>query len=195
MCFVDVDKRTMVYRWVYCFTTSLCRGLALAHAMQTKICKIHGELSPDLIKSGVYKGKPYRKCKQCEYERGVIYHKKQREDIEKLEAKRLKDKAYWEANKTKIKERRLTPESQARRKASYPIYNERYRTKYKEKQAEYRDNLHDSYIKKLIQNGDKNIKIDSIPQSIIEFKRSLIKLKKGIKTENINQVKGKINEN
>lgn len=153
--------------------------------MIVKICQIHGELSADQVKQGVYRGKKYKKCKQCEQARGVEYHKRLYADPEKAESKRAKDRAYWAENKEKVTAKRQLPERQAKRRETYKANQSHYNRLCKEKQQKYRDELHDHYIKKLIQNGDKSIKWDDIPPMMVEFKRTLIKLKKGIKLQSM----------
>lgn len=153
--------------------------------MIVKICQIHGELSADQVKQGVYRGKKYKKCKQCEQARGVEYHKRLYADPEKAEAKRAKDRAYWAENKEKVSARRQLPERQAKRRETYKANQSHYNRNCKEKQQKYRDELHDHYIKKLIQNGDKSIKWEHIPPALVEFKRSLMQLKTTIKKQSL----------
>lgn len=162
--------------------------------MTKKICKVHGELQKSEIKSGIYRGKKYRKCKYCELERSRKYHTEKYNDPEWVKQKHAKDKKRWDEKKEQITEKRQTPESLQKRRDAYKKLAPRYREKCNKKQKEYRDTLHDHYVKKTIQNGDKSIKFDSIPESMVNLKRSLMMLRRGIKNKQISNIGEKKNE-
>lgn len=151
-----------------------------------KICKKHGELTKEDLKTGVYKGKKYRKCKKCESERVKEYYKKIYADTEKHAKLKQKDKDYWSKNKDSIKKRRVENDDPGKRREQYKKYAPRYREKCNEKQKEYRETLSDVYMRKIIQCGNKNIPLMSIPQSMIKLKRTIMLAKKSIK--NLNEI-------
>jgi len=150
-----------------------------------KICSKHGELNESGVRGGVYKGKKYLKCRQCEIDRAREYTKKIYEDAEKIKKKHANDKKRWETKKNEITLQRQKPESLEKRRDAYKKLAPRYREKCNEKQKKYREELHDSYVKKVIQNGNKSIKFDAIPQGMINLKRSIMMLKKSISRKNI----------
>lgn len=160
-----------------------------------KTCTIHGELTAAQCKMGTYNDKPYVKCHACELERSRVYHKKKYEDPEWVEKKHAADKKHWEENKDAIIKRRQRPEARVKRKENYTKYNERHRNDCNKKQQQYRDTLHDHYMKKIIQNGDKSIKFDDIPDAMVELKRATMMIKRGIKQKRtINKTEKYINE-
>jgi hypothetical protein len=143
---------------------------------KTKRCAKHGELSASQIKSGVYRGKKYNKCRKCENERFKKYRDKNAEKLNE------KDKAYWKENKPKITERRQAPERLAKRREWAQQNKDRYASYYAAKQKKYESELADPYIKKRIQNGNKLIRFDMIPNSLVELQRAIIKARRGIKS-------------
>jgi len=147
-------------------------------------CKIHGELAESEIKHGVYRSKKYRKCSHCELERSRKYHAKKYKDEEWVKEKHERDKKRWEEKKAEITLKRQNPESLAKRRAAYKKLAERYRDKCNAKQKEYRETLHDHYVKKIIQNGDKSIRIADIPPGMVMLKRAIMQAKKAIKIQN-----------
>jgi hypothetical protein len=147
----------------------------------TKTCKIHGELTQKDIKSGIYRGKKYVKCRPCEIERSRKYHAKKYQDEEWVKEKHKRDQIRWETKKEEITKKRQTPEAMEKRRASYARHNELYRESYIKKQRNYRENLHDSYIKRLVRNGKKEADSVPLPQSMIDFKKVLITAKRRIK--------------
>lgn len=153
-----------------------------------KICKKHGELSENDVRGGIYKGRKYIKCKQCETERSRIYSKKLYLDPDLVKIKHERDKARWENKKHEITLKRQQPDALEKRKEAYRKNIDKYRSFYKGKQKKYRDELHDTYIKKIIQNGNSLIRFDSISRQIVDLKRSLMILKKGIKTMKTNNM-------
>lgn len=159
-----------------------------------KVCAKHGELSEKDVKQGVYKGKKYRKCKYCELERSRKYHGKMYENEEWVKKKHATDKERWEKKKEEIKLKRQKPSALEKRRLTYAENPDKYRTKCNDKQKEYRETLHDHYVKKCIQNNDKELKFNKIPQSMINLKRSLMMLKKGIKSSQIKNMGDKVNE-
>jgi hypothetical protein len=148
--------------------------------MITKNCKIHGDISGDDIYDKTFKSKRIIKCKLCIKIKNDKYYKKVYQDENKVAEKKQRDKDRWKERKTEITAKRKQPEALAKRRDAYQKNIEKYRTKCNEKQKIYREQLHDVYIKKIIQNGDKNIPLDRIPRSLIEFKRAIIRFKKGI---------------
>jgi hypothetical protein len=149
------------------------------------LCKVHGALTEASIKKGIYRGKPYRKCLACELARSRAYHKKKYADPEYIKKKHARDKARWEAKKPEIKAKRATPEAKAKRREAYKVLAPRYREKFNATQRVYRETLHDSYIRKMIQDGNKELKFADIPQSLVNFKRTLILARKRMKNFNI----------
>ena len=149
--------------------------------MTKKTCTIHGDLSEKEIKSGVYRGKKYYKCRHCEIERSRKYHAKKYQDKDWVNAKHAKDKARWETKKEEIKKKRKTPEAMQKRRKTYAAHNEKYRESYIKKQRNYRDTLHDSYIKRLVRNGKKEADSFPLPKSMIEFKKAILLAKRKIK--------------
>lgn len=147
-----------------------------------KRCSKHGDLKRSDLKTGIYRGKQYRKCKHCELDRSRKYRANVLLDEQKHEKMKEKDRNYWAQRKAEISERRRSPEAlQKRREWHNKEENrERYNEKYRVRQRQYREELSDTYVRRIIQNGDKNIKFCAITQSMIEFKRSLIGLKRGI---------------
>lgn len=146
-----------------------------------KTCKIHGELKQNEIKSGIYKNKKYRKCLYCERERSRKYYSKKYEDNGFVEEKRGKDRKYWSENKAKITQRRRSNGALEKRREWYQdnILRERNRVTIKNK--EYRNNLDDVYVKKIIRNGDPIIRSSHIPNSMVELKRAIMLVKRKIK--------------
>lgn len=159
-----------------------------------KKCAKHGDLIAKDVKAGIYKGKKYKKCRKCENERVKKYYAKLYSDPETHNKLKEKDKAYWKENKEKIKEKRLkNGDAESRRKA-YKKYLPRYREHCNAKQKQYREELHDTYIRKIIQNGDKNITFDMIPQSMVNLKRTIMLAKKAIARKFQENLKEKINK-
>lgn len=152
-----------------------------------KICKIHGYLKEVQVKCGVYKGKPYRKCRQCENERAKKYAEKNREKL------REKDRKYWAEHKEEISEKRREPERLERRREWGKENYERYADYYREKQAKYNAELADPYIKKVIQNGNKNIAMRDIPPVMIELQRAIMTVNRRIREKRITDKIGLVN--
>jgi len=146
-----------------------------------KSCSKHGPLTETDIRIDTWKNKVYRRCKKCIYEKNLKYFSKQATNEEYMKKKRERDALYWIKNKDEIMKKRVARDDNGKRRESYKINAEKYREIYKIKQQTYRDNLSDSYIRKIIQNGNKDIKFKDIPQALIECKRSCILLKKALK--------------
>ncbi len=162
--------------------------------MTTKECKYHGLVSGENVYDRTYKGRRIIKCKLCINDKNKKYYDKLYQDDLKAQAKRDKDNKYWKDNKEKITEKRKAPARLALRRDAYHRNADYYREKCNAKQKAYRENLHDSYIKKIIQDGDKNISFNDIPQSLIDFKRTIMNFKKSIR-ETIIQKKAEKDEN
>lgn len=145
------------------------------------ICKKHGELKKDDIKSGKYRNKNYRKCRLCERDRARDYTKRVNADPEKRKHRLDKDKNYWKENKDAITKRRQQPEVLEKRRKWHKENAGRYAEGYKLKQQKYKQELHDAYVKKIIQNGNKDLKFNEIPPAMVELKRAVMSLKRGIK--------------
>lgn len=155
--------------------------------MIIKTCSKHGDLEEKDVKQGVYKGKNYKKCRFCEIDRSRAYYKKMYEHANFVERKHEKDRLRWQEKKKEITKQRQTPEAQQKRREAYHAKKEHYNRHCKDKQKKYREELHDSYVRKVIQNGNKFLKLKDIPQPLIDLKRSLMLLNKGIKKrKNIN---------
>lgn len=152
-----------------------------------KTCLVHGVLKASDIKSGVYRGKKYNKCRLCDNERSKRRYDAIHKDAELHQKEKQRHKDYWAKNKTKIAQQRIARDEPAKRRETYQKYAPRYRAKCNAKQKEYREQLHDTYIRKMIQDGNKELKFSDIPQSLVEFKRSLILMRKKMKEFNINQ--------
>lgn len=159
-----------------------------------KICSKHGDLTEDDLKKGIYKGKRYRKCKHCELERSRAYHEQKYNDPEWVAEKHARDKKRWEEKKDEITKQRQSPEKMEMRRETYRRLAPRYRERCNAKQQEYRDTLHDHYIKKCIQNGDKSLRMNDIPKGMVELKRSIMILKKGIRKQQTDEVEMRLDE-
>lgn len=157
-----------------------------------KICKKHGDLTIKDLKTGIYKGKKYKKCKKCELERSRVYREKLYSDPATHEKEKQRNKKYWEENKQEIKQRRIKNNDPEKRRNQYKKYATKYRDYCNSKQKEYRENLHDSYIRKIIQNGDKNIPLMSIPPGMIKLKRAIIMARKAIRNSIEHKLKRRI---
>ncbi len=157
-----------------------------------KVCKKHGDLTINDLSIGVYKNKKYKKCKKCENDRSVIYREKIRANSILHEIEKQKDRDYWTNNKDKIKQRRIKNCDPVKKRMQYKKYSLRYREHYNQKQKEYRENLSDTYIRKIIQNGNKNITFMSIPEGMIKLKRSIVLARRSIKEIINKEIKEKI---
>lgn len=137
-----------------------------------KVCKKHGYLTEDKIKSGIYKGKKYRKCRECENERAKVYVAKNKEKI------KVKEKAYWTKNKEKIQEKRALPENIEKNKKWREANKGKYNEHHKIKQREYRAELADTYIRRKIINGNQYIHAQDIPDTMVDLARANIHAKR-----------------
>lgn len=139
-----------------------------------KTCRKHGELKPEQISTVKYKNKNYRKCKLCISDKNKRYIsrpeiKAKRKDYEKIR---------WETKKDEIKERRIINKNNEKRRESYKKNIEHYRTYSKLNQKKYRVELKDSYIKKVLADG--NCSHLDIPDSLVRAKKAIMQLKKQI---------------
>jgi hypothetical protein len=166
----------------------------LIMAEKEKICKKHGKLSTENIKTGIYKSKRYYKCRLCEIERSRKYYSKMYQNPDFIIKKHEMDRLRWIEKKEEISEKRKTPEIVQKRKKSQKVYYNNNRKYYLEKQSFYKKNLSDCYVKKIIQNNDKSIKFSQIPKELVELKISLILFKKGIKNKSTLILEEKNNE-
>jgi len=157
-----------------------------------KVCKKHGDLTINDLSIGVYKNKKYQRCKQCAKDRCAIYNKKINENEILNEIKKQKNKDYWANNKDKIKQRRIKNCDPEKKREQHKKYASYYNKHWNKKQKEYRENLSDTYIRRVIQNGDKNIKLMSIPEGMIKLKRSIILARRSIKEITKKELKEKI---
>lgn len=160
-----------------------------------KVCKKHGNLTVEQLDTGIYKGKKYYKCKKCEKQRKKLYWEKKYQDSEYMNKKKKRDNARWKLKKNEITEKRKTSEARHKRKIFYQENIEKYRGLYKVKQKHYRENLHDSYVRRIIQDGEKSIKFKMITPEMINLKRAIILLRRGIKNEIKNKIGGKLDGN
>lgn len=140
-------------------------------------CGKHGDLTIEHVAVTQYKGKTQYQCRQCNRERA----RKHYANPEKRAKKQEKDRKYWEENKKAIMERRKRTQCNDKRRLAYCRNADAYRQQCNAKQAEYRRTLSDSYIKKLIQNGDKEIKFEDIPDSLVRLAREKVRLRREIK--------------
>lgn len=143
-------------------------------------CKHHGELTPDkLIKKGKgKKGEQLYRCRQC--------------------MKDLHDK-FYEINKEIVLQKQKEYKKQYPEKIAlaHAKSAKKYRDRDRERNNETKriwdrkqtEMLGDRYIKKLIAKRS-NISETMITQSLIECKRAIILLKKGMKYKQVKGVKG-----
>lgn len=143
-----------------------------------KTCSKHGELKRADIKTGIYRGKRYIKCRLCELERSREYSKRIYGDENLHEAKKQKDRDYWKEKKDEITQRRKKPEALQKRRDWHNENKERYNAIYRERQREYREGLADTYVRRIIRNNDKNLSFSAIPESMLDLKRALMALKR-----------------
>jgi hypothetical protein len=167
--------------------------------MTIKNCKVHGDVSNDDIyikryrKNGIWKHTIY--CKKCIHAKNAKYYDKKMQNPDYVAKKKELDKKRWLNKKPEITEKRRQPERLAKRRDAYYAKQEYYQEKCSAKQKKYRENLHDSYIRRLIQDGNKELKFAAIPDSLVRFKRTLMQCKKAIKSAQQENLKGKIEEN
>ena len=150
---------------------------------KTKTCKNHGILTEKDIRGGIYKGKKYWKCRQCELDRSRKYHTKMRTDNDWVVNKRKSDKDRWERKKPQIVAKRKTTEFLEQRRKWYEENITRERERYKIINQNQRKELSDNYVKKSIQNGDYKLKFNLIPNSLVELKRAIMLARRKIKLE------------
>lgn len=147
-----------------------------------KKCKVHGDLTTlKQLKCGVYRGKPYKKCRQCENERVKKYSDKNREKLNE------KDRKYWAEKKEQITKRRKEPEKLAKRREWAHENKERYAPYYRAKQIKYKETLADPYIKKRIQNGNKDILMSMITPGMVSLQRAIFQAKGAIKVKQMKE--------
>lgn len=156
-----------------------------------KNCQKHGQLILSQVHVYKYKGRTLRQCLLCKRDRS----RKHYADPFNREKKNTKDRQHWAENKETITKRRQDGNYNDNRRKAYHKNPERYREASNVKQQVYRDNLHDTYIKRIIQNGDKNIPLDSIPDGMVKLKRAIMMLKKGIRNKQTSNLKRKLHGN
>lgn len=136
-----------------------------------KKCKKHGDLTEkDIIKKGkLQSGRQAYRCKRCQQELHKSNYQSNKEKIvEKVKKYRADNvekviewkRDYFEKNKER--------------------YRERKRENDKNLYAKSREELSDRYIKNLIIRRSE-LKFNDVPNEFVELKRSLYKLKTGIK--------------
>lgn len=160
-----------------------------------KNCAKHGALFADDIRIDTWGKKVYRRCKKCVLERSRRYEARVKQIPEKVIAKKQRRASEWRRNKERIMQERQTTEYKNKRKEWRERNKERLNPIFREKQKSYRENLADPHIRKLIQNGDKKIRIADIPKSLVDLKRSLLLLKKGIKKSTETRMGDRVNGN
>ena len=157
-----------------------------------KTCYQHGELHAGQVYARAYtrKGvtKHYLECRQCLKQRSRQYRVMHRE------AELERDRQYWAKHKAALTAKRTTAEAKAKRRnwyANSPEQQAKAVERAKIRNKADRDALADTYIRKLIQNGDKTIKWNTIPQELLDYKRTLIELKQAVKAtqQRVNYIK------
>lgn len=156
-----------------------------------KICAKHGEQN---YKVWPYKNKLMKRCRLCLHEKNKRYQAKIKNDPLRLEENRARHREYWAENKETIKKKRDTPERKEKERLTRRTHFNKYREQYKAKQQHYRDNLSDTYVKRILQGGNKDLKFNDIPEPLVEAKRAVMLLKKGLKAFRRQEVK-KENDN
>lgn len=154
-----------------------------------KNCGKHGQLTLDQVHVYQYKGRTLRQCLQCKRDRA----RKHYDNPINREKKNEKDRQHWAENKETITKRRKEGDYNENRRKYYQKNIEKYREICNEKQKVYRENMHSTYVRKIIQNGDKDIPLGLIPDSMVELKRSIMMLKKGIRNRSTIKLKERIN--
>lgn len=144
-----------------------------------KHCLKHGDLTADqVIKSGKNKlGLQVYKCKTCMKIFHTKHYEKNKDKVNKACA------IYRKENKEKVKS--MKRESWLKHKHKYVKRENERKLKYKHSHAEhYRkidtkrvEKLTDSYVAKVI-SSRKYLQPKDIPQSLIELKRILLKIKR-----------------
>jgi hypothetical protein len=157
-----------------------------------KTCEIHGKLySKDLIKSGkTPAGTQQYKCKEC---MKILHRNHFQKNKEKV---CLKTKLYRINNPDKVKQYYMNDKKNRLKRISQErMRNKIYREKNKEILArksnalkrKRRQELHDTYIARLLSERHSELSTKDIPKSMIEIKRILIKMKRMIRHEKQNQ--------
>ena len=156
-----------------------------------KRCTKHGELTISQVHVYKYKGKTLRQCLKCNRDRARKHYETQ----ENRDKKNAKDRERWRENKESITKKRKEGNYNANQRKYYYEKIEENREQYKAKQKKYRTELHDSYIKRVIQAGDKTIPLSSITQEMIQLKRAVMLLKGCIKKRKSINIEVKLNDN
>jgi hypothetical protein len=154
-----------------------------------KVCIRHGDLyQPDVIKSGKHpNGEQNYKCRWCM----KVMHKKHYElnkakvlaahtDYRKRKPEKIKEMRKIYKEKNKDDELRKTKERWAKWEQKFPKAAKRRNQRFKEKSVE---TLNDSYIKQSLQRST-GLKSENIPITLIEAKRAVMMLKRGVKCKN-----------
>lgn len=152
-----------------------------------KTCTKHGILTEDKIYTWKYKGKTMRRCHQCILDKNKRAHDIWMQNPENVKKKRERDNERYKNKRAEIVAKRQSPEGKAKRRQWYKEHAPEYQAKYKKKQKAYRDNLDDAYIKRVIRNNDKRLNGIELPQSMIDFKRTLLEVKRRVKLNKLNQ--------
>jgi len=142
-----------------------------------KFCKHHGNLTENDIKVWPYKNKILRRCKMCIKEKNARYQARKSQDSEWIKNRKEKDRIFWLENKDRITEKRKQPEKLAKRRQTYANNPEHFRLQCNNKQKIYRQELNDTYIRRIL-TENQGLKPTDIPQEMVDIKRILIKVKR-----------------
>lgn len=151
-----------------------------------KHCIHHGDLTMVQCYQRNYTSKAglpkvYLECQQCCITRSKIYRASKADDPRYQAMKVARDARGWVRRKAELQTKRQTPEYRAKVREWYKRNSSLVCPRVAAKNKQYRDDLHDTYIRKRIQDDDKTIKWGDIPQPLIRYKRTLIELKRRIK--------------
>lgn len=158
--------------------------------MLAKTCKHHGQLNQeDIIKSGVSNGKQQYKCKLCMKVLHRKNYEKNKDSILK-KAREYKKNTFGWRKKASAYDAKYRAQNPEKRKISDAKYRSKNLQKRRSQQSQRRkkevEALADSYVKGKICRGT-NLVASDIPQSLVEFKRALMKMNikiRQIKREN-----------
>lgn len=156
--------------------------------MIVKVCDKHGDLTKDMCQLTHYKSRhdqsikyQYLRCKLCAKEKRVIYESqvgiKEKQKAWRQEySKRTKSMIRARSKRFKESNRELFNQYEKKRRINN---REHVLTLERRRQKHEREILSDNYLKGRIVE-QMRIKRNSIPYALIEFKRSLILLKREI---------------
>ncbi len=149
-----------------------------------KKCTKHGDLTAEQIYTWKYKNKTMSRCHQCILDKNKKNREEWMKNPENVEKKRQRDNERYAKNRDLICARRQSEEGKAARREYYKKHAQKYRDEYKVKQQKYRENLDNAYVKRMIRNNDKDLNGIQIHPKMIELKRTLLDIKRKLKTNN-----------